>query len=229
LEYIQPKDRSAWLNKISAWQERYPFSYEPTGRIKPQEVIEKLGELTDHDAIISTGVGQHQMWTAQFYRFRNPRQIITSGGLGTMGFGLPAAIGAQIACPDKTVIDIDGDGSFSMTMVELITAAQNCIPVKVVVLNNGYLGMVRQWQEMFYGHRYSCSEHPCPDLANVARALGAHGMTISERGEIADAIAELLKTPGPALLDVHVEPEENVYPMVPAGNSLHEMDLGRLV
>jgi acetolactate synthase I/II/III large subunit len=229
LDLLQPKDRSPWLEKIQGWKKQYPFQYERAGRIKPQEVIETLGNMTDHDAIIATGVGQHQMWTAQYYKFRKPRQIITSGGLGTMGFGVPAAIGAKVACPDRTVIDIDGDGSFSMTMVELITAVGNNIPVKVIVLNNGYLGMVRQWQELFYGRRYSAVDHPCPSLAAIAEAFGAKGMTITERAEIGDAIGELLKAEGPVVLDVHTEPEENVYPMVPVGKGLHEMDLGRLV
>jgi len=229
LEHIECPDRSAWLAQIDAWKQRYPFSYEKAGKVKPQEVIETIGEMTDHDAIIATGVGQHQMWTAQFYHFRRPRQIITSGGLGTMGFGLPAAIGALVGCPDRTVIDIDGDGSMGMTMVELITAVQNNIPVKAVVLNNGYLGMVRQWQEMFYHHRYSATTHPCPNLEAAAKAFGAAGMTVSDRGELADAIGEMLKTDGAVLLDVHTEPEENVYPMVAAGKSLHEMDLGRLI
>lgn len=228
LEYIESPDRSAWLGKIAAWQAKYPFRYEATGNIKPQEVIDTIGELTDHEAIVATGVGQHQMWAAQFYRFRRPRQIITSGGLGTMGFGLPASIGAQVACPDRTVIDIDGDGSFSMTMAEVITAVQYEIPVKVVVLNNGFLGMVRQWQEMFYGRRYSASTHPCPDLAAMANAFGATGMTVADRSELGDALNTMLKTEGPVVLDVHVEPEENVYPMVAAGKSLEEMDLGRL-
>ncbi len=228
LEFIEAPDRSPWLAKVADWKKRYPFRYEAVGKIKPQEVIETVGEMTDHNAIVATGVGQHQMWAAQFYKFRRPRQIITSGGLGTMGFGLPAAIGAQVACPDATVIDIDGDGSFSMTMQEVITAVEYEIPVKVIVLNNGYLGMVRQWQEMFYGRRYSSTAHPCPDLAAVARAFGATGMTVTERGELADAIAEMLKTPGPVVMDVHTEPEENVYPMVATGKSLHEMDLGRL-
>ncbi|NLF32167.1 MAG: biosynthetic-type acetolactate synthase large subunit [Planctomycetes bacterium] len=228
LDAIEPRDRGPWLARIAEWKARYPFHYEPTGSIKPQEVIEAVGNVTDHNAIVATGVGQHQMWTAQFYRFRRPRQVITSGGLGTMGFGLPAAIGAQVACPDRTVIDIDGDGSFSMTMVEVITAVQNNIPVKVIVLNNGYLGMVRQWQEMFYGRRYSSSTHPCPDLAAMARAFGATGMTISDRAELSDALAQMLATEGPVVLDVHVEGEENVYPMVATGNSLEQMDLGRL-
>ncbi len=228
LPLIEEKDRSAWLEQIDAWKQRYPFDYEATGKIKPQEVIEQLGRITDHNALVATGVGQHQMWAAQFYGFRRPRQIITSGGLGTMGFGLPSAIGAQIGCPDQTVIDIDGDGSFAMTMVELITAVQHDIPVKSIVLNNGYLGMVRQWQELFYRHRYSASVNPRPGFENIAKALGATGMTITERSEIGDAIQQMLDTPGPVVLDVQTEPEENVYPMVAAGKSLHEMDLGRL-
>ncbi len=229
LEHLEVKDRSAWLAKIAEWKKKYPFNYEKSGHIRPQEVIEAVGHQTDHNAIIATGVGQHQMWTAQFYKFRRPRQIITSGGLGTMGFGLPAAIGAKVACPKQTVIDIDGDGSFSMTMVELITAVQNNIAIKAVVLNNGYLGMVRQWQELFYRRRYSSVTHPCPGFAGVAQAFGGVGMTITDRAELDDAVRELLKAEGPAVLDVQVEPEENVYPMVPVGKGLHEMDLGRLV
>ncbi len=228
IEHIVPADRAAWLEKIAGWKKRYPFKYETDGFIKPQEAIDTLGRLTSHDAIIATGVGQHQMWTAQFYGWRRPRQIITSGGLGTMGFGCPAAIGAQFANPGKTVIDIDGDGSFCMTMVEVITAAQYGQPVKFVVLNNGYLGMVRQWQELFYGRRYSGVDHPCPDLATIATGFGARGMSVSDRGSLADAMNEMLKHEGPVVLDVKVEPEENVYPMVAVGKSLHEMTLGKL-
>ncbi|MFB3890509.1 MAG: biosynthetic-type acetolactate synthase large subunit [Phycisphaerae bacterium] len=228
IEYIQPKDRSPWLDKIAKWKARYPFKYETDGHIKPQEAVDAIGRLTNHDAIIATGVGQHQMWTAQFYGWRRPRQIITSGGLGTMGFGCPAAIGAQVGNPGATVIDIDGDGSFCMTMVEVITAVGYQQPVKFVVLNNGYLGMVRQWQELFYGHRYSQVDHPCPDFAAVATGFGARGIRISERSELADGINEALKHPGPVVVDCIVEPEENVYPMVAVGKSLHEMDLGKL-
>ncbi len=228
LEYIEPTDRPAWLGQIAQWKEKYPLRYEHNGLIKPQEVVETLGRITDHDAIIATGVGQHQMWAAQFYGWHRPRQIITSGGLGTMGFGCPAAIGAAFGNPGKTVIDIDGDGSFTMTMIEVITAAQHELPVKFVVLDNGYLGMVRQWQEMFYRGRYSGVVHPCPDFAKVAEGFGARGIRISDRAELADGLAEMLKHPGPVVCCVDVEPEENVYPMVATGKSLNEMDLGKL-
>ncbi len=228
LPLIQEKDRSAWVGRVAEWKRRYPFRYDHDGHIKPQEVIETIGRMTDHDAVVATGVGQHQMWSAQFYGWRRPRQIITSGGLGTMGFGCPASIGAQFALPGATVIDIDGDGSFSMTMVEVITAVQYQQPVKFVVLDNGFLGMVRQWQEMFYGRRYSSVVHKCPDFAGLARAFGAHGIRVSERSELADAVGEMLKHEGPVVLHAEVEPEENVYPMVPAGKGLHEMELGKL-
>jgi len=228
LDLLKPNERKGWLAKINAWKKKYPLKYEIDGKIKPQEVVDLIGKMTDHDAIIATGVGQHQMWTAQFYGWRRPRQIITSGGLGTMGYGCPAAIGAQFGNPGATVIDIDGDGSFSMTMVEVITAVGHAQPVKFVVLDNEYLGMVRQWQEMFYGRRYSSVAHPCPDFAVIAEGYGAKGMKVSERSELADAINQMLKHEGPVVLHVKVEPEENVYPMVAPGKNLHEMDLGKL-
>ena len=230
LEFIEPRDRSPWLEQIDAWKKRYPFRYDTTrsDRIKPQEVIDRIGQMTNHDAIVCTGVGQHQMWAAQYYGFRWPRQMITSGGLGTMGFGVPSAIGAQFGRPDKLVFDIDGDGSFCMTMVELATAVQHNLPVKFVILNNGYLGMVRQWQELFYNHRYSGVDHPCPDFAVLATGFGARGMTVKDRKDLPDALSEMIKHPGPVVLDVYTEPEENVYPMVPVGRSLHEMDMGTL-
>ena len=229
IEYVEPLDRSPWLRKIAEWKKKHPFTYEKgRGNIKPQEVIERLGELTGHDAIIATGVGQHQMWAAQFYGWRKPRQIITSGGLGTMGFGVPSAIGAQVGCPDATVIDIDGDGSFSMTMGEVITAVQHDLSVKFVVLDNEYLGMVRQWQEMFFDKRYSATPHPCPDFVKVAEGFGARGLRVADRSELGDALNETLGYEGPVVLVVAVESEENVFPMVPAGKSLDEMELGRL-
>ena len=229
LEFIQPVDRSGWLKKIAAWKKEFPLTYNARGKIKPQEVIKRIGEMTDHDAIVATGVGQHQMWAAQYYGWRKPRQIITSGGLGTMGFGCPSAIGAQFGNPGATVVDIDGDGSFCMTMVEVITAVQYNMPVKFVILDNGYLGMVRQWQEMFYDKHYFAVDHPCPDFAMIANGFGARGMAISQRGELDDALAEMFKHDGPVVLSVAVEPQENVFPMVPAGKGLHEMDFGRLI
>ncbi len=229
VEFIQPVDRTEWLNQIEEWKAKFPFAYAPPeGKIRPQQVVEAVGNLTDHDAIVATGVGQHQMWAAQFYGWRKPRQIITSGGLGTMGFGCPAAIGAQFGNPGKTVIDIDGDGSFSMTMVEVITAVQYQQPVKFIVLDNTYLGMVRQWQEMFYNRRYSASEHPCPDFAAVAEGFGAKGMKVSDPSEVNDAVCEMLKHDGPVVLACSVEPEENVFPFVGPGKSLDEVELGKL-
>lgn len=226
---IEQVDRSEWLTKVAKWKAEHPFRYDPDGDIKPQEVIELLGEMTDHDAIVATGVGQHQMWAAQFYGWRRARQIITSGGLGTMGYGCPSAIGAQFGNPGTTVIDIDGDGSFCMTMVEVITAVQYQQPVKFIVLNNSYLGMVRQWQEMFWDRRYSAVAHQSPDFKAIAEGFGARGIDVRDRSELADGINETLKHEGPVVLSVKVATEENVYPMVAAGKSLHEMDLGRLV
>ena len=229
LEHIQTLPREGWLNQVLSWKKEYPFRYDPpAGKIRSPQVIERLGELTDHDAIIATGVGQHQMWAAQFYGWKRPRQVLTSGGLGTMGYGVPAAIGAQIGNPGKTVIDIDGDGSFSMTLQEVITAVRYDQPAKFIVLDNHFLGMVRQWQELFWDRRYSGVDHPCPDFAKVAEGFGAKGMKISETSELDDGLNEMLKHEGPVVLTVEVEAEENVYPMVPAGASLDEMEMGKL-
>ncbi|MHC4575162.1 MAG: thiamine pyrophosphate-dependent enzyme, partial [Planctomycetota bacterium] len=163
-------ERKPWFEKIAQWKKEFPFRYDNnTSTVKPQYVIEEICRQTEGKAIVSTGVGQNQMWTAQFYKFSRPRQLISSGGLGTMGFGLPAAIGAQVARPGETVIDIDGDHSFNMTMTELRTAVEHQLPIKVCILNNGYMGMVRQWQELFYGKRYSKSYLSNPDYATVAQ------------------------------------------------------------
>ena len=236
LPLVEFRDRAAWLAQIAEWKAKFPMkingggtgSQPVRGRIKPQAVISELGRLTKHDAIITTGVGQHQMWAAQFYGWRRPRQIISSGGLGTMGFGLPAAIGAQVACPDRLVIDVDGDASFQMTMTELSTAVTYGLPVKVVILANQFLGMVRQWQDLFYGKRYSASRIRNPDFARLAEAMGAKGFCIDQPDQVSDGLSALLAADGPAVLEVRVEPEENVYPMVPAGRSLDQMDMGSL-
>lgn len=219
------KDRKAWFDKIADWKKRYPLRYDTSsGNIKPQYVIEQLWEATKDGAIIVTGVGQHQMWTAQFYKHTKPRHFITSGGLGTMGFGLPAAIGAQAAKPEALVIDIDGDSSFNMTLTEISTAVQYELPIKVCIINNGYMGMVRQWQELFYSKRYSKSYLKNPEFAAVAQALGAVGITVERKSEVRSAIEKMLKEKKPCVVDFKVEREENVWPMVAAGKSLHEMD-----
>jgi len=228
LPLIEYRERAAWFGQIARWKAQYPFQYQQAaeGTIKPQHVICELGRLTGNDAIITTGVGQHQMWAAQFYRWRFPRQMITSGGLGTMGYGLPAAIGACIGVPGRPVIDIDGDGSFLMTCNELATAAEYGLPVKVVILNNHWQGMVRQWQELFFGRRYMASRMVNPSFAKVAEAFGCTGIDVRDVRDLPDAIARMLAAPGPVVMDVHVEPEENVYPMVAVGKSLHEMEMG---
>jgi acetolactate synthase-1/2/3 large subunit len=218
------RERKEWFAKIANWKKKYPLTYDKKStNIKPQYVIEQVCELSG-DAIVTTGVGQNQMWTAQFFRFKRPRQFISSGGLGTMGFGLPAAIGAQIARPEATVFDIDGDHSFNMTMTELRTAVQYELPIKVCILNNGYMGMVRQWQELFYNKRYSKSYLANPDYAKVAEALGAVGITVDKKTDVPKAIKRALGEKKPCVIDFKVEREENVWPMVASGKSLNEMD-----
>jgi acetolactate synthase-1/2/3 large subunit len=222
---VEHRERGPWFARLAEWKKKHPFRYDKRAKtIKPQAVIEEICRQTNNDAIVTTGVGQNQMWTAQFYKFIKPRQFITSGGLGTMGFGLPAAVGAQIARPDDTVIDIDGDHSFNMTMTELATAVQYELPIKVCILNNGYMGMVRQWQELFYNRRYSCSYLKNPNYADVARALGAVGITVEKKEDVAQSIEQMLAEKRPCVVDFHVEREENVWPMVPAGKSLSDMD-----
>ena len=222
---VEHRPREEWFAKIADWKSKFPFRYDANaGKIKPQYVIEEVCRQTNNDAIVATGVGQHQMWAAQFYKFTKARQLISSGGLGTMGFGLPAAIGAQIAKPDATVLDIDGDHSFNMTLTELATAVQYELPIKVCLMNNGYMGMVRQWQELFYGRRYSCSYLTNPDYAKVAEALGAVGITVDKKEDVPKVVERMLAETRPCVVNFHVEPEENVWPMVPAGKSLDEMD-----
>ena len=229
VKLVEPRERTEWLERIAQWKQRYPLRYDKnSSTIKPQYVIETLGRLADGKAIITTGVGQHQMWTAQFFGFSQPRQLVTSGGLGTMGFGLPAAIGAQMGRPDKLVIDIDGDSSFSMTLTELATVAQHKLPIKIAIIKNTFQGMVRQWQELFYGRRYSYTQMQLPDFIRIADGFGIPGVHVREKAEVEDVIAKALSTDGPFLMNFEVEPEENVWPMVASGKSLHEMELGSL-
>jgi len=223
-ELVEYRARAAWFARIADWKRRYALDYDrAAATIKPQYVIEELCRQTGGEALVTTGVGQHQMFGAQFYKFAHPRQLITSGGLGTMGFGLPAAIGAQIARPDAVVVDIDGDHSFNMTMAELSTAVQNELPIKVCILNNGYMGMVRQWQELFYNKRYAYSHLRNPDYAQFAQAVGAVGITVQAKDQVGPALARMLREDKPCVVDFRVEAEENVWPMVPAGKSLDEM------
>jgi acetolactate synthase I/II/III large subunit len=234
LKAIKPPDqvrrqaREQWEAQVADWRERHPLTYERGGRvIKPQFVIEKIFALTRGEAIITTEVGQNQMWAAQFYRFNRPRQFLSSGGLGTMGYGFPAAIGAAIGRPDATVIDIAGDGSFQMNVQELATAVQCRVPVKVAILNNHFLGMVRQWQELFFKKRYSHTCLACePNFQKLAEAYGARGFTISDPADVEPVLREALASPEPCVMDFQVDREENVYPMVPAGQPLTNMILG---
>lgn len=216
--------RKPWLDKIVDWKSKKPLAYEQGDIIKPQFVVEKIFEVTKGEAIITTEVGQNQMWSAQYYHFDKPNTFITSGGLGVMGFGLPAAIGAQVACPDKLVVDIAGDGSIQMNMQEMATAMQFGLPVKVAILNNGYLGMVRQWQELFYDRCYSCTlmEHT-PDFVKMAEAFGAVGLRAVKPDEVVPVLKEAFSINKPVIMDFVVEKEEGVYPMVPAGADITEM------
>ncbi|MDX6555132.1 MAG: acetolactate synthase large subunit [Miltoncostaeaceae bacterium] len=212
--------RAAWVEQIDAWKRQHPYQIdEGTEEIQPQEVIKTLHKLTRGTAIICTDVGQHQMWAAQHYPFERPRRWITSGGLGTMGFGLPAAIGAQVAFPEELVIDIAGDGSFEMTLQELSTVQTYGLPIKVVIMNNGYLGMVRQWQELFWQGRYAGTSFAPfqPSFADIAGAYGIPGTRVTRREDLEDTLAEALAVDGPALVDVRVAASAKVFPMVPQG------------
>jgi len=239
---LQPGDTSEWLKQIEQWKRDYPLTYREDGNLKPQYVIEQIYEVTKGKAIITTEVGQNQMWAAQFYKFTKPRTFLSSGGLGTMGYGFPAALGAQVACPDHIVFDVAGDGSFQMNIQELATAVNNNLPVKIAILNNGYLGMVRQWQEMFYNKRYSgvclVGDYECVEkhtdssgkqplmllnFVKIAEAYGAVGIRVTKKKQVREALEEALAIPKPVVLDFHIEPEENVFPMVPAGASLNQM------
>jgi acetolactate synthase I/II/III large subunit len=215
-----------WWQQIAQWQERYPLRYEDSidSEIKPQFMIEAMFEATGGDAIITSDVGQHQMWCAQYYNFDKPRRWINSGGLGTMGFGLPAAIGAKVACPDDTVVCLAGDGSLVMVCQEFATAAVHDIPVKVFLMNNGHFGMVRQWQELFWDGRYQSVEMgSSPDWVKLAEAFGWTGMRCDDKAELGGAMRTALETDGPVLLDVHVSKTENCFPMIPAGAAARDM------
>ncbi len=216
-----------WWEQIDIWKRRYPLSYKQDGEhIKPQFVIEKLYELTKGEAIVATEVGQNQMWTAQFYKFDRPRTLLSSGGLGTMGYGFPASIGAQMAHPDKLVLDIAGDGSIQMNIQEMATAMDQKLPIKVIILNNGYLGMVRQWQELFYDRRYSAVQFATiPDFVKLADAYGAVGLRATKPEEVEPVLKKALETNSLVLVDIHIAPEEGVFPMVPAGRATTEMIL----
>ncbi|HEV8370515.1 MAG TPA: biosynthetic-type acetolactate synthase large subunit [Pyrinomonadaceae bacterium] len=217
--------RESWWKKIRAWQRSQPLRFSGSqNQIKPQAVIRELHQLTKGEAIITTDVGQHQMWVAQFYPFTRTRQLITSGGLGTMGFGLPAAVGAQLACPNELVIAIVGDGGFQMTNQELATAVQYSLPVKILIMNNGYLGMVRQWQEMFYDRTYSEVDiSVAPDFVKLAEAYGAAGFRATHPDELHDVLKAALNHKGVAVIDIVVSKEENVFPIVPAGANANDM------
>ncbi|MFB0520829.1 MAG: biosynthetic-type acetolactate synthase large subunit [Desulfatiglandales bacterium] len=221
---IDSKNSKAWLDQIEEWKNAIRLSYDQKDTIKPQYVVQKLYELTEGKAIITTEVGQNQMWAAQYYHFDQPNCFITSGGLGCMGFGFPAAIGAQVACPDKVVVDIAGDGSIQMNIQELATAMQYKLPVKIVILNNRYLGMVRQWQELFYNRRYASTDiEQAPDFVKLAESYGGVGMRATRPEEVEPVLKEGLGTPNLVVMDFLVEREEDVYPMVPAGAPITDM------
>ena len=218
------KNRQPWFDQIEKWKATKPLAYEQKDRIKPQFVVEKLYELTKGKAIVTTEVGQNQMWAAQYYHFDQPNCFITSGGLGCMGFGLPAAMGAQAACPDKLVVDIAGDGSIQMNIQEMATVMQHNLPVKIVILNNRYLGMVRQWQEFFYEKCYACTGmEQAPDIVKLAEAYGAVGLRAEKPEEVEPILKKGLSIPKPVIFDFVVEEEESVYPMVPQGAPITEM------
>jgi acetolactate synthase-1/2/3 large subunit len=216
--------RRPWLDTVNGWSAAHPLTYVWDDKvIKPQFVVEKLYELTKGEAYITTEVGQNQMWAAQFYKFRHPRRLMTSGGLGVMGYGFPAAMGVQMAKPDATVIDIAGDGSIQMNIQELITVVDNDLPVKIAILNNSFLGMVRQWQQLFYNRVYSATPMTAPDFVKLAEAYGAVGLRATKPEEVEPVIREALSIRRPVIMDFKVEPEECVMPMVPAGKAMHEM------
>ena len=238
LPMLEHRERREWFETIRKWKHEHPFTYQPDERefhLKPQAVIAELFKQTHGEAIVTTGVGQHQMWAAQFYQFKTPRQWITSGGLGTMGYGVPASIGAALGeqieaarqnRKPRPVVNIDGDGSFCMTGMEMTTAAQFGIPAKTLILNNDFQGMVKQWQDLFYQERYSHSEMHNPDFVKLVEAMHVKGLRCTKQADLADKIAEFLAHDGPCVMDCLVEKHEHVYPMLPAGKTVDDMVLG---
>ncbi|MFC1982179.1 biosynthetic-type acetolactate synthase large subunit [Chloroflexota bacterium] len=223
IKQVDSSVRVEWIQQLDGWRKEHPSTViRDCEELLPQYVVRKLYEVTGGEATIVTGVGQNQMWAAQHYHYNKPNALISSGGLGTMGFGLPAAMGAKVGCPESTVWCIDGDGSLQMTLQELGTIAQDKIAVKIAVLNNGYLGMVRQWQELFYGKRYVATPLSCPDFVKIAEAYRLPGLRVTGKEEVVPAIEEAMAHDGPFLIDFMVEPEESVYPMVPPGASVAE-------
>jgi len=223
LDRIKAGERKKWLEQIGDWKRQYPLKYKMEGGLKPQFILECVNEIPGRNLIVSTDVGQHQMWAAQYIQTRKPRGFISSGGLGTMGFGFPAAIGAQVGCPEDTVIVISGDGSFQMCIQELATIRTYNIPVKIFLFNNGVLGMVRQWQELFCNKRYSQTRFEFnPEFTKVAEGYNIPGLIVRTNEEVRPAIDKALSDPGPFLIDFRVAPEENVFPMVPAGKGICE-------
>ncbi len=224
-KHITFAERNEWHGKIKQWKEEKPLKYNKTENvIKPQYVIEQICEAARGNAIITTEVGQNQMWAAQYFTYTKPRTFLSSGGLGTMGYGFPAAIGAQLGCPDKLVVDIAGDGSIQMNIQELSTAVRLNIPVKIAILNNGFLGMVRQWQELFYHKRYSqVTLNGNPDFVKLAEAYGAKGFLVEKKEDVRPVIEQAFAISGPVIIDFRIDPTENVFPMVPAGQAINRM------
>jgi acetolactate synthase-1/2/3 large subunit len=235
---LEPKQHAEWIAQVRQWKEKYPLQYPQDDKLRPQHVIEMLYEVTKGDAIVATEVGQHQMWAAQYWQFERPRTFVSSGGLGTMGYGFPAAIGAQAAFPDKLVVTIAGDGSIQMNIQELATAVMEKLPVKVIILNNQYLGMVRQWQQLFYKHNYSgvrlardnggegSAPDYVPDFVKLCEAYGAVGLRVSDKAGLRATLEEAMGNGLPTFVECMVEEEENVWPMIPAGCGVEQMISG---